>query len=162
MGVQRHWGGSGSHPAELHGLENLVQSTWRRARDELIAHVTEDVARWASVQAVLARTVPLANLKKKLKGATWVEAQPILKGEKTFPPTGGMGAEGQRGMVAVASHVAWAEALHPGKKSTCDPALRWHWDDLHIAQDNDEPDVDLDVARQLFRLAPRAVPQDPS
>ena len=25
-------------------LENLVQSTWRRARDELIAHVTQDVA----------------------------------------------------------------------------------------------------------------------
>ena len=30
---------------KLRGLENLVQSTWRRARDKLIAHVTEDVAR---------------------------------------------------------------------------------------------------------------------
>ena len=146
---------------KLPGLKNLVQSTWRRARDELIAHVTENVIRWAAVQAVLARTVPSAPFKKKLKGATWVEADPILKGEKTLPPIGGMSAEAQRGMLAVASQVAWAEALYPGKKSICDQALRWYRDDLHIAQDDDEPDVDLDVATQLFRPAPRAVPQDP-
>ena len=97
-----------------------MQVMWKPARDELIAHVTEDVARWAAVQAVLARTVPSAPFKKKLKGATWVEAKPILRGEKTFPLTGGMSAEAQRGMLAVASHVAWAEALHLGKKSICD------------------------------------------
>ena len=146
---------------KLPGLENLVQSMWRRARDELIAHVTKDMARWAAVQAVLARTVPSAPFKKKLKGAMWVEAEPILNVEKTFPPTEGMSAEAQRGMLAVASHVAWAEALHPGNKSICDLALRWYRDDLYIVQDDDEPDVDLDVARQLFRPAPRAVPQDP-
>ena len=51
---------------------------------------------------------------KKLKAATWVEAEPILRGtpEKTFPPTGGMSAEARRGMLAVAGHVAWAAALH--------------------------------------------------
>ena len=81
----------------------------------VIAHVTEDGTRWAAVEAILARMVPSAPFKKKLKAATWVEAEPILKGEKTFPPTGGMSAEAQRGMLAVASHVAWAKALHPGK-----------------------------------------------
>ena len=138
-----------------------MQSTWMRARDELIAHMTEDVARWAAVQSILARTVPSAPFKKKLKAATWVEAEPILNGEKTFPPMGGMSAEAQRGMLAVASHVAWAEALHPGKKSICNPTLRWYRDDLHVAPDDDELDVDLDVARQLFRPALRAVLQDP-
>ena len=96
------------------------------------------------------RTVPSAPFKKKLKAATWVEAEPVLKGEKTFPPTGGMSEEAQRGMLAVVSHVAWAEALHPGKKSICDPALRWDRGDLQVAQDEDEPGVDLEVARQLF------------
>ena len=132
-------------------LENLVQSTWRWARDELIAHMTKDGVRWVAVQAVLARTVPSSPFKKKLKAATCVEAELILKGEKTFPPDG-------RGMVAVASHVAWAEALHLGKKSVCEPAHQWYRDELHAPQDEDEPDVDLEVARQLFRLAPRAVP----
>ena len=113
------------------------------------------------VEAVLGRTVPSAPFKKKLKGARWVEAEPILKGEKTFPPKGGMGAEARRGMLAIPSHVPWAEALHLGKKSIYDPALRWHPEDLHIAHHDDEPDVDLDVARQLFRPARRAVPQDP-
>ena len=77
------------------------------------------------MQAVLARMVRSAPCEKKLKGMTWVEAELILKVEKTFPPTGGMSAEAKRGMLAVASHVAWVEALHPKKKSMCDPALRW-------------------------------------
>ena len=61
-------------------------------------------------------------------------------------------------MLVVASHVVWVEALQPGKKSICDPALRW---DLQVAQDKDEWDVDLDVARWLFRPAQRGAPQDP-
>ena len=114
--------------------------------------MTEDGPRWAAVQEVVARTVPVVLFKKKLKAATWVEAEPILEGEKTFPPTGGMSAEAQRGMLAVASRVAWAEALHPGKKSICDPALRWYRDDLHVAQDDDEQVVDFDVARRSPHL----------
>ena len=39
-------------------------------RDEPIAHVMEDRARWVAVQAVLVRTVPSALFKKKLKAAT--------------------------------------------------------------------------------------------
>ena len=146
---------------KLLGLKKWVQNTWRRARDELIAHETQDVAQWVEVQAVLARTVPSATLKMELKGATCVEAEPILKGEKTFPPTGRMSVEAQRGRVAVASHVAWVEAIHLGKKSTGGSGLRWYRDDLHVAPEDDELDVDLDVARQVFRPAPRVVPQDP-
>ena len=104
------------------------------------------------MQAVLARTVPLALLGKKLKGATWVEAEPILKGEKTYPPTGGMLNE---------ECWRWRATLHGPKFSTrgrSPYATRWYRDDLHIAPDDDEPDVDLDVARQLFRPAPRALP----
>ena len=37
----------------LPGLKNLVQGKWRRAKDERIAHMTEDVTRWAALQAVL-------------------------------------------------------------------------------------------------------------
>ena len=37
----------------LPGLENLVQGGWRRAKDELITHMTEVVTRWAASQAVL-------------------------------------------------------------------------------------------------------------
>ena len=146
---------------KLEGLENLVQGAWRRARNELIAHVMEDGARWAAVQSVLVRTVPSAPVKKKLKVATWVGAETVLKGDKTFPPTGGMSAEAQCGMLAVASHVAWADATPPGKKSICGPALWWDRGDLLVAQDEDEPDVGLDVPRHLFRPAQRGAPQDP-
>ena len=34
---------------KLLGVENLVQGTWRRAQDDLMAHVMEDGARWAAV-----------------------------------------------------------------------------------------------------------------
>ena len=81
---------------KLPGLENLVQGTWRGARDELIVHVMEDGTRWVAVQAVLARTVPSGPFKKKLKAATWVEAELVLRGAKTFPPTGGYECGGSR------------------------------------------------------------------
>ena len=55
----------------LPGLDNMVHCTWRWAKDELIVHVTENMTRWAGVQAVIVRTVPLAPFKKKLKAATW-------------------------------------------------------------------------------------------
>ena len=133
----------------------------RRARDELIANVTEDVARWAAVQAVLATTVPSATFKKKLKAATWVEAELMLKGEKTFPPDGGHECGGSTRNASGGEPRCMGEALDPGKKSICDPALRWSRDDLHKAPLDDEPDVDLDVARQPFWPDLRAVPQDP-
>ena len=62
-------------------------------------------------------------------------------------------------MLAVASHVAWAESLQPGKKSICGPALWWDCGDLQVAQDEDEPDAQLDAARQLCRPARRGAPQ---
>ena len=37
----------------LPGLKNLVRGNRRRAKDERIAHMTEDVTRWAALQAVL-------------------------------------------------------------------------------------------------------------
>ena len=146
-------------PRKLPGLKNFVQGTWRRAQDELIAHVMESETRWAAVQAVLVTTVSAAPFKKKLKAATWVEGEPVFKGEKTFPLTADLSAEAQYGMLAVASHMAWAEALHPGKQSMCNPALWWNRGDLQVAQDEDEPEVDRDVVRQLFRLAQRGAPQ---
>ena len=92
-----------------------MEGTWRRAKDELIAHVTEYVTQRAAVQAILVQTVTSAPFKKKLKAATLVVVELILKGDKTFPPMGGMGAEAQRGILAVAGHVAWAETYHPAR-----------------------------------------------
>ena len=114
------------------------------------------------VQAVLVRAVLSVPFKKKLNAASWADAEPVLKGEKTLPPTGGMSAEAHSGMLAVAIHVAWAEALHPGKKWICDPALWWEGGDLQVAPEDEEPELDLDMARQLFRSVQRGVPADPS
>ena len=146
----------------LPGLDNVVQGTWRRARDELMAHVKEDGARWAAVNTVVARTVPAPPLKKKLKAGTWVETKPVPKVEKTFSPTGGTSAGAQGAMLVVAIHVACAQALHPGKKSICDAALCRDRGDLQVAQHKDEPDDDLDVAEHLFQAATEeGAPQHP-
>ena len=102
-----------------------------------------------------------APFKKKLKAATWGPAEPIVKDEKTFPPTGGMRAKAQRGMLAPAGHVAWAETCHQGNKSIRDPALRWDRADLQVVREDNELDVDVDVARQLLRPAPRGAPLEP-
>ena len=50
----------------------------------------------------------------------------------------------------------WRATYFPGKKSICDPAFQCDWADLQVAQEDN--DVDLDVARQLFQPAPRGAP----
>ena len=48
--------------------------------------------------------------------------------------------------------------LSPGQRSMCNPALRWDRADPHVAQEDDESHVNLDMARQMCRQAPRGEP----
>ena len=72
-----------------------------------MTHMTEDMSRWVVVQAVLVRALLSAPFKKKLKAASWADTEAVLKEERTFPPMRGMSSEVQRGMLAVAVHLAW-------------------------------------------------------